>query len=77
MFARLGTSPPGFHTDEVNLLIVDEWIEHARRIGSTTHTGNHDVRQFAHLVQTLLAGLAADYRLKFSNHLREWVRTNY
>ena len=48
-------------------------IEHAHGIASAAYTGQYGRRQPAFLFQNLLAGFLAYYRLKISDHHREWM----
>ena len=62
-----------FASNQLHVLVRNKMIEHAHGIASAAYTGQYGRRQPAFLFQNLLAGFLAYYRLKISDHHREWM----
>mmetsp|Transcript_4518 Transcript_4518/g.7413 ORF Transcript_4518/g.7413 Transcript_4518/m.7413 type:complete len:241 (-) Transcript_4518:487-1209(-) len=58
---------------QFNSLILHEWIECSNGIGSTSHTGNNNVRKLSSLLEHLCLHLSSHNRLEVSDNCWEGV----
>src|SRR5437016_5287915 len=73
MLSQIGTTPAGFNSNQLHLLVGKEFIEDPHRIRASSDTSNHSIREPACLLQDLLASFTADAAMKIAHHYRVWV----
>src|SRR5437868_863460 len=73
MLSQIGTTPAGFNSNQLHLLVGKEFIEDPHRIRASSDTSNHSIREPACLLQDLLASFTADAAMKIAHHYRIWV----
>src|SRR5579862_7469808 len=69
------TEPPGFDTDQANILVGHEGGENAHRIRSASNAGDNSVWKVPMTLKILRPGLVADHPLELTNHVRIGMRT--
>src|SRR5262249_46069252 len=74
MVARLTGSPARFHSDEFHRGMLDERVEHARRVAAAADARHNGIWQAADALAGLLDGFAPDDRLKVAHDAREGMR---
>lgn len=77
MIARPFGPSASLDADQFHLGILDQRIEHARRIAAAAHAGHDHLGQAAELLQALGPGLAADDRLEVANDPRKRMRPDH
>src|SRR5690606_36384080 len=67
----------GLDTDEPHVTIVDEGIEDPHGVAAAPDARHDGVRQASGCGEDLRTRLLSDHRLKFADHERIWMRTEY
>ena len=70
-------SPAGLDADQFHFRVLDQRIEHARRVAAAADAGHDHVGQAAELLQALGPRLAADDRLEIADDPRKGMRPHH
>mmetsp|Transcript_11586 Transcript_11586/g.20582 ORF Transcript_11586/g.20582 Transcript_11586/m.20582 type:complete len:366 (+) Transcript_11586:390-1487(+) len=65
-----------FDTENSNFLVVDKGVEHSNSVGSSSDASDNYIGQLADLLQRLVLGLTANYRLEVTYDGGERVRAD-
>ena len=74
--AGLRAAAAGLDADELDLVVLDERIEHAGRVAAAADAGDDRIGQAAELLARLLDRFAADDRLEIADDHRERMRAD-
>src|SRR5882762_2526628 len=69
--------PRCFDADQLYRLVLEEGREDSHRVRPATHTGHHDARQPADLLEHLRPRLPPDHRLEIAYQTGKWVRADH
>ena len=74
MFAGRNACTCCLHADQLDVLVLDKWLEHADCVAPSSDTGNDGIWKAPFLLLNLHTGFIADYPLEVADDGREGVR---
>src|SRR6478672_10088163 len=77
MLAQLIAATAGFHADQLDLLVLQEFMKDSNGIGTAAHAGDDGRRQPAFGFQDLCAGFAANHGMKIAHHGGIWMSAQH
>src|SRR3954451_3143427 len=68
VIAQFIAATAGLNPNQLDALVLDEFMENSNRVGSTAYAGDDRRRQLAFSLQDLCSRFTANHRVKIAHH---------
>src|SRR5690242_4712399 len=71
MFAELQAAPARLNSDQLDVFVTDEGVEHPDGVRASADAGENRIGQAAFTLEDFGAGFVADHTMEIANH--QWI----